>query len=386
MTARILAAFAAALLLAACGGGGGGSSRAPTMQPPPVEPPAPPPMVAQPVPESSQPEPEPEPIVPPAPSSVEVNCGINICMAEWDNPFGAYEGHGRTLVFRSTVNDFATATQIGVAVWLLYTDDTARGGQTYYYWVQFESETGDLGPVSRVASAMPARDPSDVYEEFRQDLVNSPLAQALSSPISLPAPVLSELQRIRDELGDLSAELDPPPLPPAPTGLSLARTGTAATDIDESDDHGRITVHGLSVAVTGWGFWAGKSGARLFSIGIDGSSTAGFDSYANGTLSGSNPVTGSAVWLGGVNALDPERGAIYGNARIAANLSAATVDVSFTRFTRGRADMSWSGLRMQNGVFQDSTITGTFFGDGHEGVAGRFERDRLIGVFGALRQ
>ena len=156
--------------------------------------------------------------------------------------------------------------------------------------------------------------------------------------------------------------------------------------MSETQSDGETSLDGLAISVSGWGLWASSSGSSLFSISLDGNSETGFERSASGILSGSNPVSGSAIWVGGVNALDPERGAIYGNARIAANLSSATVDVSFTQFTRGRADMSWTGLRMQNGTFRDSTITGAFFGAGHEGVAGWFSRDRLEGIFGAARQ
>lgn len=80
---------------------------------------------------------------------------------------------------------------------------------------------------------------------------------------------------------------------------------------------------------------------------------------------------------------------VTGDARIAADLSAATVDVSFTGFTGGHADMSWNDLRVTNGRFAQrrgyTSINGAFYGTAHEGAAGTFSCDRLAGVFGATR-
>ncbi|MCY4498024.1 MAG: hypothetical protein OXC14_12125 [Rhodospirillaceae bacterium] len=64
--------------------------------------------------------------------------------------------------------------------------------------------------------------------------------------------------------------------------------------------------------------------------------------------------------------------------------------MAFSNFTEGHGDMSWRNLSLRGGAFSSrsdhSTISGAFYGAGHEGVAGEFSRDRLDGVFGALRQ
>ena len=57
-------------------------------------------------------------------------------------------------------------------------------------------------------------------------------------------------------------------------------------------------------------------------------------------------------------------------------------------------DMVWNDLSVTNGTFQHSggtflepnTIEGAFYGEAHEAVAGKFERDSMKGVFGALRE
>ena len=62
-------------------------------------------------------------------------------------------------------------------------------------------------------------------------------------------------------------------------------------------------------------------------------------------------------------------------------------DVDFTSFNNGRADMSWSGLTLDNGEVAGGTVSihGSFYGPDHEGTAGTFDRDGLTGVFGAFR-
>ena len=216
------------------------------------------------------------------------------------------------------------------------------------------------------------------------------------------------------ERSDLSAafgatrQLNPEPEPEPDTSASdkLGETGTARRAGVASYSHVQIggrfpgTFTGMRpvYAIDNWGFWAQKGGATVFKVFIEeDDSFFSIDEYAlrvEGTPTGSNPVSGSVVWTGSVRAYDahPETlgTPVSGDARLEADLLAATVDVSFTDFTGGHADMAWSGLRMTNGAFIQrsgyTSISGTFYGTAHEGVAGKFSRDRLDGVFGALRE
>lgn len=114
----------------------------------------------------------------------------------------------------------------------------------------------------------------------------------------------------------------------------------------------------------------------------------------SGTPTGTNPISGTATWLGLVRAAvahPVDHGKpVEGHAKITADLTAATVDVDFTGFTHGHRDMAWRDLRVTNGSFSHrsgySSISGAFYGTGHAGVAGQFSRDRLDGIFGAARQ
>jgi len=153
----------------------------------------------------------------------------------------------------------------------------------------------------------------------------------------------------------------------------------------------------------GWGLWARQGDHTVFrafiaekvdSIGGIEFPTGEWLLQVSGTKTGRNPVSGSAVWVGEVRAYEAHPATfgtpVSGDARITANLASAAVDVRFTNFTEGHADMTWSGLSLSEGAFRRSSghelIEGAFYGDGHKGVAGSFMRDRLDGVFGALRE
>lgn len=86
-----------------------------------------------------------------------------------------------------------------------------------------------------------------------------------------------------------------------------------------------------------------------------------------------------------------------GKVRLAFYFGKSTLDVDFTEFDRGHDDMSWRDIPVRDGAFKSTdgstadpfndgtTIEGAFYGMGHHGVAGKFDRDRVQGVFGATR-
>ena len=145
-----------------------------------------------------------------------------------------------------------------------------------------------------------------------------------------------------------------------------------------------------------WGFWGVQFDEGVFGAfvhqRVQGSSYFTPEGRVQGRLSGGNPVSGSAVWSGKVRAYDTESGGwapVSGNARLQVDLSAAAVDVDFTDFEAGHADMAWSALPLRGGAFSHAeggaSIEGAFYGSEHQGTAGTFRRDRLDGVFGAVR-
>ena len=122
-------------------------------------------------------------------------------------------------------------------------------------------------------------------------------------------------------------------------------------------------------------------------------------SMSLGVETGSNPVRGSASWSGVMAGVDVSasayRSQIRGDADLTiANFADPKLDVAFTNIRdvdadRARADMAWDDVPMTNGGFETgsdgNSIQGKFYGPNHEEVGGIFERDQVIGAFGAKR-
>ena len=122
-----------------------------------------------------------------------------------------------------------------------------------------------------------------------------------------------------------------------------------------------------------------------------------------GDATGTNPasVSGSATWSGvmlgtDVSATASRAHRIRGDADIAiADLTDPSIGVAFTGIQDldsggPRGDMTWSGIPLAGGSFaagsDGNSIEGRFHGPNHEEVGGIFERDRIVGAFGAKRQ
>ena len=116
--------------------------------------------------------------------------------------------------------------------------------------------------------------------------------------------------------------------------------------------------------------------------------------FSAGTESGSNPATGSAEWHGLLVAVDATAPAqpVHGQASLAFDVADQTLDVEFSdiRGARTYTDMRWNNLEVMNGRFGvgdgSNSLSGSFYGSNHEEVGGVFERNQLIGAFGASRQ
>ncbi len=152
-----------------------------------------------------------------------------------------------------------------------------------------------------------------------------------------------------------------------------------------------------------WGIWGRQFQENLFGAFIEQVVTRAGNTFfyhtptteLRGTASGSNPVSGNAVWLGGVRAFDTSHNGylpVSGSARLEIDFSDATIDVDFTDFDTVHDDISWEALQVTGGSFRAfhdrqylPTIEGAFYGAEHQGVAGEFNRDNLSGVFGAVR-
>ena len=184
-----------------------------------------------------------------------------------------------------------------------------------------------------------------------------------------------------------------------PDTVTLVEAGSVQADGSITYDSETYSLY----AYDDWGIWGLQFGENLFGVFLEENtrqvgSLIYFETPTariSGTPSGSNPVSGNAVWLGGVRAFDTSRGGyppVSGSARLEVDFSEATVDVDFTDFDTDHDDMSWQGIQLTGGSFQDTqysptyqTIEGAFYGDEHQGAAGKFDRDNLRGVFGAVR-
>lgn len=111
---------------------------------------------------------------------------------------------------------------------------------------------------------------------------------------------------------------------------------------------------------------------------------------------GTNPTEiGGGVWQGTMVGTDSRTGErINGDAEIEIDdFAHPDVDVALTGIAdtrgRGRSDLSWEDIPLIQGAFQERSATGSiegqFYGTNHGEAGGVFERDRLIGAFGASR-
>lgn len=205
--------------------------------------------------------------------------------------------------------------------------------------------------------------------------------------------------KVTGSFGAVVREPDPAEaLTLAETGAVHARGTTAYVSTSVGGRFpGRFSGERSFYSFEEWGLWAKLGGQTLFKIAIrdDDSLFSPGDPVpvVEGTKTGSNPLSGSAVWTGTVRAHDVHPDSygtpVTGDARLEVDFAADTIDVMLSNFSGGHAAMTWQDLRLANGAFDHrrgyDTISGAFYGAGHQGVAGKFTRDRLDGVFGTLR-
>ena len=123
--------------------------------------------------------------------------------------------------------------------------------------------------------------------------------------------------------------------------------------------------------------------------------------YSFGNAEGTNPTgTSAAEWDGvmiGVNSSTNH--IVQGDAEVEIRDFSSQSLVAFVEFTNIRnlntgaivTNMGWANLTLTNGNFshQDSmtgSIEGTFYGQTHDEVGGIFDRNDIIGAFGAIKQ
>lgn len=121
-------------------------------------------------------------------------------------------------------------------------------------------------------------------------------------------------------------------------------------------------------------------------------------SMSIGDMTGTTPtsVGGRGSWSGVMIGFDTEASEIRGDADVTiADFLDPEVDVAFTNISDldtgdRRSDMMWEDIPATDGSFgtgsDGDSIQGHFYGPNHQEIGGIFERDHVIGAFGAKRQ
>ena len=175
----------------------------------------------------------------------------------------------------------------------------------------------------------------------------------------------------------------------------MARNGvTLGQSRSETKNAEGITAQGAE-----YGAWLDHSafavGGVLYYRGAisDGPYAGMVAGYSFGNDAGSGPLSGSAAWEGVMTGLDMEFGnAVQGDAAVTVDFARNDAGVAFTNVkdlgTRsGLPSMEWSGLAIgADGKFGASDLRATFYGPGHAEVGGVFERNEIVGAFGAKRE
>lgn len=180
-------------------------------------------------------------------------------------------------------------------------------------------------------------------------------------------------------------------------GQALPTLGALTGDILGATDHLEDRTSGVVAGQLPHGAF----GAVRYDLsGPDGSTVAYTAGFAFGHAADSNPLSGSATWTGEVFGIDVSSGETAGNhvngtATITIpDFDMPSISISFTGLRdtdmdAPRADMVWNSIPLTSGAFRSkletSVIDGHIFGDDHTHVGGVFERDEIVGGFGAER-
>lgn len=180
-------------------------------------------------------------------------------------------------------------------------------------------------------------------------------------------------------------------------GQALPTLGALTQDILGSIDNLEDRTAGVRSGLLPHGVF----GAVRYELAdADGSTVAYTAGFAFGHAADTNPWSGSATWTGSVYGIDVSSGETAGNhidgsvTVTIADFAMPSVSISFTglrdmELDAPRADMAWDSIPLNSGAFRSkletSVIDGHIFGDDHSHVGGVFERDEVVGGFGAER-
>ena len=172
--------------------------------------------------------------------------------------------------------------------------------------------------------------------------------------------------------------------------------------VSMAEGQSHTTQQGVSTSVSVLGGWLDHNFFAVQLERVTGGLTdieAGY-SYSVGAASGTTPLSGSATWIGVVVGGDISNTAnkgnrIQGDATLTFDLANVDLDIAFTSIRDLDAgglhsNMTWSDVPVTSGQFgtgsTGDSIEGQFYGQNHEEVGGIFERNQILGAFGANRQ
>ena len=168
---------------------------------------------------------------------------------------------------------------------------------------------------------------------------------------------------------------------------------------------GKTQIAGESVDYRGYGGWLQHSFFITETDRITGGALEGTPlvySYSVGDAPNTNPAAdgGSGIWRGVMVGADVSQTVtrghpIQGDAEITiADFADPQASIAFTSIydleaRTPRDDMTWSDIPVTEGGFatgsDEDSIEGRFYGPNHEEVGGIFEREGILGAFGAMR-
>ena len=152
--------------------------------------------------------------------------------------------------------------------------------------------------------------------------------------------------------------------------------------------------------ITGWGGWGDYVAfdTLYYDYIRDGGPQRITWAQVGGYRSEGNPVGDSMTWKGGATAIDrtdiTEDRVLRGNAAVnlkySERLEGTLLALSITNLTdvesgKGYGGFGWQNIPLRDGGFENRYLRGQFFGPNHEEVGGTFERDMIVGSFGARR-
>ena len=182
---------------------------------------------------------------------------------------------------------------------------------------------------------------------------------------------------------------------------------TGSGDVRIIDVQERQEEDGITTDVATLGAWLDHTAFAVevsamvsgVSNGVNLQGTVSRGAYSFGDATGTTPTFGNATWNGtmwGSETTSPSNpdNRVQGDVTLTFDLAQSNLDVTFANIRnvdRGNRyeNMAWQDIPVISGSFsseiEGNAITGQFYGSNHEEIGGIFERNQILGAFGARR-